>query len=161
MRAAALAAAVIAAFIGVMYVRFAGDTVPAPPTPRPYAAGQPTCIVFRPASSEERGEGAQPTPCGELRVDFELGIFPPTPPVPTPVQVVAPLDLFARVVNTDGTCLNIRAEPGSAGQVLACEADGMLLRDLGQTAKADAVMWLRVATPAGVEGWASTQYLER
>jgi hypothetical protein len=67
---------------------------------------------------------------------------------------------FARVVNTEGTCLNIRAEPG-AGQVLDCAAEGVLLRDLGQTADVQGITWLRVTTPAGIEGWASGEYLER
>jgi len=162
MRAAALAAAVVAGFLGVMYVRFSGDTVPAPPTPGPYAAGQPMCVVFRPVSSEEQaGEADQPAICGGIGFDFERGIFLPTPPVVTPAPVTVQLERFVRVVNTEGTCLNIRAEPGSAGQVLACEADGVMLRDLGLTAEAEGVMWLRVLTPAGIEGWASTQYLER
>jgi len=67
---------------------------------------------------------------------------------------------FARVVGT-GSCLNVRAEPGAAGQVLGCAADGVLLRDTGETQEVDGVTWLRVITPAGLEGWASTVYLER
>src|SRR2546426_3490399 len=43
MRAAALAAAVVAAFVGVMYLRFASDSVPKPPA----GAGGPQCVVFR------------------------------------------------------------------------------------------------------------------
>jgi hypothetical protein len=68
---------------------------------------------------------------------------------------------FARVVNTEGDCLNVRAEPGSAGQPLDCAAESVLLRALSQAAEAEGGTWLRVATPAGVEGWASAQYLER
>jgi hypothetical protein len=64
-------------------------------------------------------------------------------------------------VNTEGTCLNVRAEPGPAGQVLACEAEGVSLRDLGLSVDLEGVTWLRVVTPAGIEGWASMQYLER
>jgi hypothetical protein len=67
---------------------------------------------------------------------------------------------FARVVNTEGICLNIRAEPGS-GQVLDCAAEGVLLRYVGQTTDAAGNIWARVATPDGIEGYASTQYLER
>jgi hypothetical protein len=68
---------------------------------------------------------------------------------------------FARVVNTENTCLNIRAEPLPSAGVLDCAAEGVLLRDLGQGADIAGTTWLRVATPAGIEGWASTQYLER
>src|SRR5436309_14700114 len=46
MRAAAIAVAIVAAFVGVMYLRFASDTVPAPPA----GAGGPQCVVFRTAS---------------------------------------------------------------------------------------------------------------
>jgi len=37
----------------------------------------------------------------------------------------------------------------------------VLLRDTGETRDADGGAWRRVLTPAGVEGWASAQYLER
>jgi len=66
---------------------------------------------------------------------------------------------FARVVET-GSCLNVRAEPGMAADVLACAADGVLLRDTAETQVADGSTWLRVVTPSGVEGWVSTQYLQ-
>lgn len=65
---------------------------------------------------------------------------------------------FARVVNT-GSCLNVRTEPSLTSTVLACAADGVLLRDTGEAA--DGAAWLRVTTPTGVAGWASTHYLER
>jgi hypothetical protein len=67
---------------------------------------------------------------------------------------------FARVVNT-GSCLSVRAEPGTAADAFTCAADDALLRDTGETQEVDGAAWLRVVTPAGVEGWASSQYLER
>ena len=67
---------------------------------------------------------------------------------------------FARVVNT-GSCLNVRAEPAMTASALTCAADGVLLRDTGETQEIDGVAWLRVVTSAGAEGWASSQYLER
>jgi len=67
---------------------------------------------------------------------------------------------FARVVNT-GSCLNIRSEPSAAADALTCAADGVLLRDTGETREVEGVTWCRVVTPADVEGWASAQYLER
>lgn len=66
---------------------------------------------------------------------------------------------FARVADT-GSCLNVRAEPGMASDVLACAADGVLLRDTGDTREFDGATWRRAVTPAGGEGWASTRYLE-
>jgi len=66
---------------------------------------------------------------------------------------------FSRVVGT-GSCLNVRQEPGLSTQIIACAADDVLVRDTGDTREVDGVIWLRVVTPAGVEGWASTQYLQ-
>ncbi len=66
---------------------------------------------------------------------------------------------FARVVNT-GSCLSVRAQPAMAADALACAADGVLLRDTGETQQADGTTWRRVMTPAGAEGWASSQYLQ-
>jgi len=67
---------------------------------------------------------------------------------------------FARVVNT-GSCLNVRAGPSTSAEVLDCAADGVLLRDTGETQEAEGTTWLRAQTPAGIDGWAATAYLER
>jgi len=44
---------------------------------------------------------------------------------------------------------------------VTCAADGVLLRDGGETHQAGGDTWLKVVTPAGGEGWASIAYLER
>src|SRR5207247_8788402 len=79
MRAAALAVAVVAAFVGVMYLRFASDTVPAPPA----GAGGPQCVVFRNVSDGNDAR-AQAT----CRPRFESPAAPvlvqPRPPMATP-----------------------------------------------------------------------------
>ena len=68
---------------------------------------------------------------------------------------------LARVVNTEGDCLNIRAEPSSSGQVLECAAEGVLLRASDQfVTESNGIRWRAVTTPAGIQGWVSTQYLE-
>jgi hypothetical protein len=67
---------------------------------------------------------------------------------------------FARVIGT-GSCLNVRAEPSESAGVLTCAADGVLLQDLGQAAEADGRTWAMVMTPAGEQGWAAAEYLER
>ena len=67
---------------------------------------------------------------------------------------------FARVVNTGG-CLNLRAEPTLDAEILRCLADNVLLLDTGETARGADVTWLRVVAPLGLEGWASTAFLER
>jgi hypothetical protein len=67
---------------------------------------------------------------------------------------------FARVTNT-GSCLNVRAEPAGSAASLDCAADGVLLRPLGDERAVGGATWLRVATPAGIEGWASAEFIER
>ena len=67
---------------------------------------------------------------------------------------------FARVV-TPGSCLNIRLSPSVTGEVGDCAADGVLLTEVGEILDADGVSWVRVRTPAGLDGWASAKYLER
>jgi hypothetical protein len=67
---------------------------------------------------------------------------------------------FARVTGTN-SCLRVRAAPSLSGEVLACMADGVLLTDMEDTVDADGQTWARVMTPNGVQGWASTGYLER
>src|SRR6266542_2957028 len=59
MRAAAIAAAVVAAFVGVMYLRFAGDSVPPPPA----GAGGTQCVVFRNVPDADDSSDTQST-CG-------------------------------------------------------------------------------------------------
>jgi hypothetical protein len=67
---------------------------------------------------------------------------------------------FVRVTGTN-SCLNVRAEPSITGQVLACMADGVLLTDSGESQTIDGVTWVRVTTPAHIQGWAAATYLER
>ncbi len=65
---------------------------------------------------------------------------------------------FARVVGTD-SCLNVRQAPDTGAQILDCLADGVLVQVTGGF-YGSGPEWLEIATPAGIQGWASTQYLE-
>lgn len=67
---------------------------------------------------------------------------------------------FARVTPSGG-CLNIRAEPRPDATVLNCAADGVLLRDTGETREAGGETWVRVVAPDRTEGWAAARFLER
>jgi len=64
---------------------------------------------------------------------------------------------LARVTGT-GSCLNVRAEPTTSSEVLACTADNVLLTvvEPDQTGPD----WLHVITPDGVEGFVSRDYVE-
>ena len=63
-------------------------------------------------------------------------------------------------MNTDNTCVNVRAEPLPSAGILDCAAEGVLLTDLLQFQEGGGVPWRRVRTPAGQEGWASMEFLE-
>jgi len=64
---------------------------------------------------------------------------------------------FARVVSGDD-CLNVRAEPTAAGDILGCFADGVLL-PLREGTAAGSQAWLPVRTPDGRNGWAAAEFL--
>lgn len=71
--------------------------------------------------------------------------------------------LGGRLVMVTGTgdCLRIREAPALEADEVACMADEVLLRDLGEAQEADGVTWVRVIGPGLVEGWASAEFLER
>src|SRR4029453_8936277 len=86
MRAAAIAAAVVAAFVGVMYLRFANDSVPGPPPGS--AVGGPQCVVFRDVTNGGDDKPAA-SPCGPAYASGQVqppriveSIPPPGPVVP-------------------------------------------------------------------------------
>jgi len=64
---------------------------------------------------------------------------------------------LARVTGT-GSCLNIRSEPNTSAEVLACSADNVLLTVVEPDQPSPD--WLHVITPDGVEGFASRDYIE-
>lgn len=63
-------------------------------------------------------------------------------------------------VSLPGDCKNVRAEPGLDAEILDCAAEGVLLRDLGEQAEHGGRTWLKVRTPAEIEGWSSSRYLQ-
>lgn len=94
-------------------------------------------------------------------VDLAAAVLHPIADLPVlPQGIRGPMAVqlgpFARVVTGVGNCLPIRVAPSAGATSLACAADRVLLRRTG-LAKAG---WLPVTTPAGVEGWADTEFLE-
>ena len=161
MRAAAAAAAVIFAFLGVMYIRFASDAVPPAPEPTASPDFGPVRIVARSEATDRMVRACEhftrypkPPQCQFIGNPdyFRVGQPPPSGPKVVPT---------VRVVNTDNSCLNIRVAPDPSAEILDCAAEGVLLRASDQFADdANGVRWRAVTTPSGIEGWASTQYLE-
>lgn len=148
MRATAVAAAIIFAFLGVMYVRFSGDAVPQPESSPSPVFGSSRIVAY-PAQRSILVPVTTPRPLATIVPDGRRPDF-----------VVVDRGPFVRVVNTDNTCLNIRAAPDPSADILDCAAEGVLLQLSGQLADdANGVRWRSVTTPSGIEGWASTQYL--
>lgn len=67
---------------------------------------------------------------------------------------------FARVANTDGSCLNVRAPAGLDAMIFGCVAEGVLLQITHEHNHVDGVDWAHVVTPDGLQGWAAAEYLE-
>lgn len=63
---------------------------------------------------------------------------------------------FAMINAGAGDCLNVRQDPQSGALTLGCLAHGMLVQRISPAQDG----WMRIRTPAGTEGWASTQYLQ-
>ena len=68
---------------------------------------------------------------------------------------------FLRVETGDDDCLNVREEPSIEAPVVGCYASGVLLADLNESDEVDGAVWRKVATPPGLQGWASDEFLER
>lgn len=65
---------------------------------------------------------------------------------------------FLTVV-TNGTTLNLRAQPRADSDVQAVLRDGNVVLDLGTTRTSGGVRWRRVRTREGIVGWASSRFL--
>ena len=74
---------------------------------------------------------------------------------PVPYQVL--VGPFARVEPGSG-CLNVRSQPNTEAEVLACYTTGVLLRIRDDDGGSNDG-WTPVMTPLGVDGWASSEYL--
>ena len=81
-------------------------------------------------------------------------------PGDTLVPVAVQLGPFLRVVVVGDDCLPLRAEPSLEAAELACVAERVLLTDLDEAMEIDGTTWRRARTPAGIEGWADSRYLE-
>ncbi|MBM4415143.1 MAG: SH3 domain-containing protein, partial [Chloroflexi bacterium] len=76
---------------------------------------------------------------------------------PTPALALEPGT--TAVVDADGDCLRLRADPGLGAQVLACLPDGSTVRVLSGLRPADGFEWQLVDSGAARTGWVVTAYL--
>ena len=80
---------------------------------------------------------------------------------PAPAPAPAPARLVpgsTAIVDAEGDCLRLRAEPQLAGEEIACIEHGAEVRVLEGTFEADGYTWQRIQTES-VAGWAADLYL--
>lgn len=73
---------------------------------------------------------------------------------PTPTDIPT-----AEIFNTQGLGVNMRAEPGFDGAIVIVVAEGATVTLLGEREEADGLLWYRVQTEAGIQGWIADLYL--
>lgn len=123
----------------------------------------------------------EPPPATELpRVEDTF--MPPSEPTaeptptatPVPTETPEPTSLPTRTatasptatpliylhVNSNGSTLNIRRQPGPDSELVVRVEDDARLLDLGETERIDGDLWRRVQTEGGEVGWAADQFLE-
>lgn len=152
----ALGAIVFAILYSALARGPATEALLAPPTEP--SASQPRPSAFAVASPQPV-RTAQPTPTvlpATVAVPTSAPTVRPTGPPPTAAPTEGPS--FLTVV-TNGTTLNLRAQPRANSDVQAVLRDGNVVLDLGTTRTSGGVRWRRVRTRDGIVGWASSRFL--
>ncbi len=105
------------------------------------------------ATQQISSEGMTPLPQDAAPQATPAATSTPAPPTPTPLPQ-------ARVVNTGGVGVNVRLKPSTSAQIAGIAAEGDLVELLGETSQDETFTWEHIRTPAGVEGWVVTVFLE-
>lgn len=84
-------------------------------------------------------------------------------PIDTPQPTAAPNELGpgarVAVTGTQGSGLNLRAEPGTGGQVVVNAPEGAVLTVVEGPQEADGYAWWKLRTAEGQEGWGAADWL--
>lgn len=84
-------------------------------------------------------------------------------PEPASAEAAAPAPsstLSLRVDGTDGTGVNLRAEPSASAKVLKVVPEGAVLTATGEVRQAEGLSWRPVRDPEGKQGWVATKYVK-
>lgn len=116
---------------------------------------QPT-ITALPAQASAQASAQAPAPSGTPILPTPLPSFTATRtlvPSATPTQTMtpAPTPVWAVVHSPNGVL--IRETPGASGKILGGALEGSLVQVLPDTLSTEGVMWVRVITNDGLEGW--------
>ena len=117
----------------------------------------PRASILPPATATlAQGEGAgQPLPTPGPT----LPIVPTSIPLSSPTPGVVPGSGTARIGNTNGFGVFVRAEPGLKYEMLAQLSDGSRVELTGEAQTADGFTWQRVLLEDGRVGWIADNFL--
>jgi hypothetical protein len=156
----ALSGLLVIGLVGLGVVNIVRKQAIVTPTPTAIAGLAPTQVI------EDNAAAAVPqgTPTLPPVVTLEPTATPPptATPVPTVPEALAP-DVYAKVINTEGAGVSMRAGPGTnnARQFVGAEGSIVLILD-GPKAdenQQDYVWWF-IRNDANEEGWAVQDFLE-
>ena len=85
----------------------------------------------------------------------KAALLPPVPPVSGPLSVGD----RAMVKTDDGSCLNLRSDPGTQSDIVICLPDGSSVTVLGGSNTAGGRIWLKVHTTANGDGWVAAEWV--
>jgi Bacterial SH3 domain len=86
-------------------------------------------------------------------------LMPTTPPESSPTPEVVPGLGFARIGNTNGFGVYVRAEPGLEYEILTQLSDGSRVELAGEAQTADGFTWQHVRLEDGQLGWIADNFL--
>jgi hypothetical protein len=135
------------------------------PTPVPLATYAPpptyTPITFPTATTEPSATPATPTATTQALDVVPTATYSApddTLTLATPVVTTTPI-AQVRVSGTDGTGVNLRAQPRATAASLGVLPDGTLLDVVGDDVVVDGSTWRNVRTSGGRIGWVAARYL--
>ncbi len=124
-----------------------------PPLP---AGGAPATIIRLTAPAT-----AEPTPSSQAPTPTPIPTLTPPPP---PDRASAPETItagyFARVFNTDGIGLSVRAGAGTANNILVVAEEGASVLILDGPVEESDFIWWQLQLADGTVGWAVDRFLE-
>jgi hypothetical protein len=139
--AAMLAAGIAFAIVVIV------DAIAGGPEPRVEPAASTTVVSDTPQPPRQETPTAVPTPGGTAS------------PVPTTDGTGHAFAAGQQAVVTGtGDCLNVRAEPSTGGDIIACVPDGTVLTIVEGPRLAGGRSWWRARAPVA-EGWVAEEYL--
>jgi hypothetical protein len=140
---------------------------PALPTPTtvPLATYAPaatyTPITFPSATTEPSATPTTPTATPQALDVVPTATYPVPDDTSTPITPAVTTTPIARVrvSGTDGTGVNLRAQPRANAESLGVLPEGTLLDVVGDDVVANGRTWRNVRTLTGESGWVTAQYL--